>query len=183
VENFVDFAHFAWVHDGVLGRRDHPEVPEHEVRREGGELQFSIVLTEPADISKTETYGIDASDPVLEGERNYRLPMPFTVWLQARWPVNRVLILFMTCSPLGRKRCRSFTLIARNFSLDEDDERFIRFQEEIAEADRVISESQRPEELPIDLSAELHVRGVDRVSLEYRKWLMELMREHGPRLV
>jgi methylxanthine N1-demethylase len=174
VENFVDFAHFAWVHDGVLGRRDRPEVPEHEVRREGPELTFSIVLTEPTDIDKTETYGIDASDPELQGERNYRLPMPFTVWLQARWPINKVLVLFMVCAPLARKQCRSYTFIARNFSQDEDDEKFIHFQQEIAEADRVISESQRPEELPIDLSAELHVRGVDRVSLEYRKWLAEL---------
>ena len=181
VENFVDFAHFAWVHDGVLGRRDHPEVPEHEVRREGAELRFSIVLTEPTDISKTETYGIDASDPILEGERNYRLPMPFTVWLQARWPVDRCLVLFMVASPIGRKRCRSFTFIARNFSKDQDDSKFIEFQVEIAEQDRVISESQRPEELPIDLSAELHVRGVDRVSLEYRKWLAEL-KELAPRV-
>jgi phenylpropionate dioxygenase-like ring-hydroxylating dioxygenase large terminal subunit len=180
VENFVDFAHFAWVHDGVLGRRDRPEVPEHEVRREGPELRFSIVLTEPTDISKTEAYGIDASDPILEGERNYRLPMPFTVWLQARWPVDRCLVLFMVASPIGRKQCRSFTFIARNFSTDEDDQKFIEFQQEIAEADRVISESQRPEELPIDLSAELHIRGVDRVSLEYRKWLAEL-KELAPR--
>jgi len=26
----------------------------------------------------------------------------------------------------------------------------------------------------MDLSAELHVRGVDKISLEYRKWLVEL---------
>jgi phenylpropionate dioxygenase-like ring-hydroxylating dioxygenase large terminal subunit len=174
-ENFVDFAHFAWVHDGVLGRRDHPEVPEHDVRRDAAELRFSIVLDEPTDISKTETYGIDASDPVLQGERNYRLPMPFTVWLQAKWPVDRILVLFMTCAPVSRKRCRTFTFVARNFSLDVPDETFTRFQEEIAEADRVISESQRPEELPVDLSAELHIKGVDRVSIEYRKWLVELM--------
>ncbi len=180
VENFVDFAHFAWVHDGVLGRRDRPEVPEHDVWREGPELRFSIVLTEPTDIAKTEAYGIDASDPSLEGERNYRLPMPFTVWLQARWPIDKLFVLFMVCSPIGRKRCRSFTYIARNFSKDEDDQKFIRFQEEIAEADRVISESQRPEELPVDLSAELHIRGVDRVSLEYRKWLVEIMEQVGP---
>ena len=141
---------------------------------------FSIVFTESSDISKTEAYGIDASDPTVQGERNYRLPLLFTVWLEARWPIDRVLVLFMSCSPLSRKRSRDFTHIARNFSLGrEHDERFITFQQEIAEADRVISESQRPEELPTDLSAELHVRGVDRVSIEYRKWLVELMEEYG----
>src|SRR5438552_474753 len=29
VENFVDFAHFAWVHDGVLGSHESPEVADH----------------------------------------------------------------------------------------------------------------------------------------------------------
>ena len=31
LENYVDFGHFAWVHDGFLGSRDHPEVTDHEV--------------------------------------------------------------------------------------------------------------------------------------------------------
>ena len=35
-------------------------------------------------------------------------------------------------------------------------------------------ESQRPEELPIDLSHELHIKGVDRVSIDYRRWLGEI---------
>jgi hypothetical protein len=29
--------------------------------------------------------------------------------------------------------------------------------------------------LPVDLSAELHIRGIDAISLEYRRWLVELM--------
>jgi Vanillate O-demethylase oxygenase C-terminal domain len=57
VENFVDFAHFAWVHDGVLGGRDRPEVREHEGSRDGPGLKFSIVLTDPTDIDETETDG------------------------------------------------------------------------------------------------------------------------------
>ena len=35
-------------------------------------------------------------------------------------------------------------------------------------------ESQRPEELPVDLSAELQIAGVDRVAIEYRRWLREI---------
>jgi vanillate O-demethylase monooxygenase subunit len=42
------------------------------------------------------------------------------------------------------------------------------------EQDRVVVESQRPEELPIDLSEELHIKGVDQASIEYRRWLLEL---------
>ena len=38
----------------------------------------------------------------------------------------------------------------------------------------MVVESQRPEELPIDLSEELHIKGVDRVSIDYRRWLGEI---------
>jgi vanillate O-demethylase monooxygenase subunit len=85
-------------------------------------------------------------------------------------------VLFMACSPVSQKRCRSFTFNARNFAREEDDDRFITFQQEIAEADRVISESQTPEELPFDMTAELYIRGVDRLSVEYRRWLFEVAR-------
>ena len=35
-------------------------------------------------------------------------------------------------------------------------------------------ESQRPAEIPVDLTAELHVRSADKMSIEYRRWLSEL---------
>ncbi len=75
--------------------------------------------------------------------------------------------------------------MARNYDFDEDEdedeEKYIQFQLEIAEQDRVVTESQKPEELPVDLSAELHIPGVDKVSLEYRRWLVELLhREPEP---
>ncbi|HWC69031.1 MAG TPA: aromatic ring-hydroxylating dioxygenase subunit alpha [Acidimicrobiales bacterium] len=173
-ENFVDFAHFAWVHDGVLASRDQPEVPEHEVWRDGAELRTTITVDEPASTDKTQTLGLDSADDSVPGRRNYRVALPFTVWLQQHLPGGNTFVLFMACSPVGMKHCRSFTFNARNFALDEDDERFVTFQQEIAEADRVISESQTPEELPADMTAELFIRGVDRLSVEYRRWLFEL---------
>jgi vanillate O-demethylase monooxygenase subunit len=53
----------------------------------------------------------------------------------------------------------------------------LEFNELVIGQDKPIVQSQRPQELPFDLSAELHVRGVDRVSLEYRRWLAEVARE------
>jgi phenylpropionate dioxygenase-like ring-hydroxylating dioxygenase large terminal subunit len=43
----------------------------------------------------------------------------------------------------------------------------------IFEEDRAIVESQRPELLPLDLQAELHLRS-DRVAITYRTWLRQL---------
>ena len=52
VENFVDLAHFAWVHDGSLGRRDEPVPPMPSVARQGGELRFSF---DPPEMEVDET--------------------------------------------------------------------------------------------------------------------------------
>ena len=117
-----------------------------------------------------------APTPRCPGGGTTACALPFTVWLQQQLPGGNTFVLFMACSPISQKQCRSFTFNARNFALDEDDERFIRFQQEIAEADRVISESQTPEELPFDMTAELYIRGVDRLSIEYRRWLFEVAR-------
>jgi vanillate O-demethylase monooxygenase subunit len=53
----------------------------------------------------------------------------------------------------------------------------------IVSQDRPIVESQRPEELPVDLTEELHIKSVDRVSVEYRRWLDELGRDLSPDLL
>lgn len=48
------------------------------------------------------------------------------------------------------------------------------FQALILDQDRPIAESQRPEELPVDLSQELHIAGPNRASIAYRRRLAEL---------
>ena len=69
-------------------------------------------------------------------------------------------------------------LDARDYELDPArDQGFVDFQQLILEQDRVVVESQRPAELPIDLSEELHIKGVDRVSIVYRRWLGEIAAE------
>jgi len=40
--------------------------------------------------------------------------------------------------------------------------------------DRVIVERQRPEELPLDLSEELHLKGPDAGTLQYRRMLAQI---------
>ena len=46
------------------------------------------------------------------------------------------------------------------------------------EQDRVVVESA-PGGAPIDLSEELHIEGVDRVSIDYRRWLGEIAKANG----
>ncbi len=48
------------------------------------------------------------------------------------------------------------------------------FSNLVTEQDRVIVERQRPEELPLDLSEELHLKGPDAVAVEYRRMMREI---------
>jgi phenylpropionate dioxygenase-like ring-hydroxylating dioxygenase large terminal subunit len=174
LENFVDFAHFAWVHEGVLGSRENPEVPDHDVWREGHCLRFSARVLEPSDGVTKKRLGVQ--DDMLSVDNDYRLFMPLTIYLDRRFPGDNHYVLFMSASPVRRKLTRSFWFIARNYAFDEDDQEFLDFENLILEQDRPVVESQRPEELPVDLSAELHIKGIDQVSIKYRRWLVEIAR-------
>ncbi len=172
VENFVDFSHFAWVHEGILGDRAKPEIPDHDVVRTDATLWFRLGIEEPANDLKGDTGAVER---IQREPSHYTLSMPFTVRLDQPLEDGRHFVLFVASCPLSAKETRNFTWNARNYDLDPArDQGFIDFQQVILEQDRVVVESQRPEELPIDLSEELHIKGVDRVSIDYRRWLGEI---------
>ena len=177
IENYVDFAHFAWVHDGILGDRNHPEVPDHEIWREGFELRLKVAMAEPPDNMKNENLTGDARNMI--ANKSYRMFLPYTIWLQHNLNQKNNFVLFMTASPISPKKTRTFTFNARNYDFHRDDQEYIDFQNLILADDKPVVESQRPEELPVDLSAELHIKGVDKVSIEYRRWLIEIANSLG----
>jgi methylxanthine N1-demethylase len=177
VENFVDFSHFAWVHEGILGDRSKPEIPDHDVFRTESTLWFRLGIEEPANDLKGDT---DAVERIQREASHYTVTMPFTVRLDQPLEDGRHFVLFVASCPLSAKETRNFTWNARNYDLDPArDQGFVEFQQVILEQDRVVVESQRPEELPIDLSEELHIKGVDRVSIDYRRWLGEIANAAG----
>jgi vanillate O-demethylase monooxygenase subunit len=177
VENYCDFAHFAWVHDGILGDHNSPEVPDHEVWREGAELRMTIAMQEPTSNPRNEA--LEAGSEGVYTHKEYRMYIPNAIWLRHRMSEKEQYVLFMTVCPMGPKRTRTFTYLTRNYDFDSPDQKYVDYNTLIIEQDKPVVESQRPEELPVDLSAELHIRGVDRVSVEYRKWLIEIARNNG----
>ena len=182
IENYVDVSHFAWVHDGVLGDHNRPEVNEYAVARYGGEIRYVYEgQEESTDIGKNE--GLADADDSFVSELRYRIFMPGTVLIQQPLPNDHSYALFFGTCPIGPKRTRNFTFLARDYDLDDPeagDERMLEYNELVVNQDRPVVIAQRPEELPFDLTEELHVRGVDRVSIEYRKWLIQLTNQFVP---
>ncbi len=184
IENFVDFSHFPWVHPGVLGDRSKPLSPEHEVRDDGTTISFDVALEEPQASVKGD---VRPGEKVQRDPTTYTLHLPLSVTLDQRLPPSAErpngnhFVLFLACAPLSAKRCRSFTWNARTYRLDPSaDAELAAFQAVILDQDRPIAESQRPEELPVDLSQELHIAGPDKASIAYRRRLAELAAGVGP---
>ena len=172
VENFVDFSHFPWVHPEILGDRSKPLAPEHEIRDDGTTISFDIALEEPQASVKGD---VAPGEKVQRDPTTYTLHLPLSVTLDQRLPGGNHFVLFLACAPLTARTCRSFTWNARTYSVEpEKDAEMAAFQALILDQDRPIAESQRPEELPVDLSQELHIAGPDKASIAYRRRLAEL---------
>lgn len=176
VENFTDLGHFAIVHDGWLGDVNHPEPPKHEVWRENNSVRVKTL--EPKREPGRAKYGIEPepdSDGLVDTWQNWWIYMPLTVTFNQTAPGNRDYVMFFHPTPIGPKTIRNFTIAARNFGNRETAaEEIISFTQTIYSQDIDLVESQRPEDLPEDLSAEMHLGGVDTPQIEYRKWLLEL---------
>ena len=139
VENFVDFSHFAWVHEGILGDRSRPEIPDHDVVRTDHTLWFRLGIEEPATDLKGDAGRRDGSSAT---PSHYTITMPFTVRLDQPLPDDRHFVLFVASCPLSAKETRNFTWNARNYDLDPArDQGFVEFQQVILEQDRVVVES------------------------------------------
>jgi hypothetical protein len=66
----------------------------------------------------------------------------------------------------------AWTYVAKDYE-NIPDEETQQFEDMITLQDMPIVDSQRPEHLPLDLQAELHL-SFDRTAIAYRKWLGEL---------
>ena len=162
VENFVDLAHFPWVHDTTLGRRDEPVPPIPVIERADGEMRFQYDPPE-----------MPVAREALFGHSRYRMPMPCTVDIEFYLDSGARRRLWMTASPLDARSCRAFWFIARDDDLDGDDAPHLEFQQVVLDEDAPVVCNQDPPEIVLEPGAELSVR-TDRVSIEYRRWLREL---------
>jgi vanillate O-demethylase monooxygenase subunit len=89
------------------------------------------------------------------------------------FPDEGRLWILNAASPISARKTRLFCPLARNFGKDGALEDVYAFNRQIFNEDRVIVESQKPEDLPLDLQMEAHIPA-DRSSITYRKILKEM---------
>jgi len=167
VENFTDFGHFPWVHPGLLGDPERPEVPDCKVTTKDAVLHYSIVRPEAAN---SHDFPIFANENVVKPERRsvYQLHLPYTIVLRLGWGGEKGMVYFFASQPKSQNTCRGFCIIGRNYDHDEPDTVLQDFEQVIFNQDKRIVESQRPRQVPFDFSEELHLK-FDTVAMNYRR--------------
>ena len=163
IENFLDVTHFPFVHQGLLGDPEHADITD-----------YSIETTADGVVAKDISVWQPDPDGTGKGARvsyTYTVVRPLTAYFVKSSGGPRFAMYF-TVTPVAERRSIAWTYVAMDYG-DLSDEQVRTFEDEITYQDIPIVESQRPELLPLDLQAELHLRS-DRTAIAYRKWLKEL---------
>jgi phenylpropionate dioxygenase-like ring-hydroxylating dioxygenase large terminal subunit len=168
VENFLDMAHFPFVHTDILGAEPHTEVTQYttEIRRDVDEVWATNCQFFQPQAALSATGGIMT-------QYMYRVANPFATILYKTCPnaANRWDVICLFVQPLDPDRCRAHPIM---FLIDDTSALtdLIHFQQLIFLQDRIILENQRPALLPLEPRAEIPTRA-DATSIAYRRWLKE----------
>jgi phenylpropionate dioxygenase-like ring-hydroxylating dioxygenase large terminal subunit len=166
MENALDITHFPWVHEGILGDPDHPEVEEFEVRRTEAGLEYEFDWTPPS-----AHYAAAA-----KVHYRYKLFFPFTIYLQV-YDVDRagdeLTAIWMPVFPISETESMVSVYWARNHSFDKPDSDWDEMTKIVWGDDQAVVEQQHPEMLPVDLSEEIHLRVGDAPGIAFRQFLRE----------
>lgn len=164
VENFLDVAHFPFVHEGILGDAAHPEIEDYEA-----EITDEGVMARNVRVYQPDPYGTGQGDTVTY---TYRSTRPLSAYfVKQSSDLGFSILLFIT--PHDRAESTAYMWMAMNYGYDTPEADLVAYQDKIFSQDAPILQSQRPELLPLDLQAELHLKS-DRTAIAYRKWLKEL---------
>lgn len=164
VENFLDVAHFPFVHGGYLGVKSRPEISDYEA-----EISDDGVIARNVRVFQPNGYG---DGQPAEVAYTYKALRPLTAYLRKDSP-TQTLSIIMFVTPHDLVDSSAFMIMAENYMNGSPAQDLVTFQDTIFGQDAPILRSQRPELLPLDLQAELHLKS-DRTAIAYRKWLAQL---------
>ncbi len=174
-DNFLDVAHFPFVHAGTFGADEASEVPHLRVDREG----WTFTASYEHRFAHREDPGVAAGlRPLVQTRRlTYRLVAPFHLTLRIDFVESggsNVIGFFI--QPETEESCRLFTTLWRD-DLDGDEDRMreaVEFELAVLREDLRVQEAYHELVLPLEPKDEVHTRA-DRSTLELRRVLAELV--------
>ena len=174
-DNFLDIAHFPFVHGGTFGTDEATEVAPLAVARD--DWSFTVAYEHP--FAHREDPGVAAGlRPLVQTRRlTYWLNAPFHLRLRIDFvDAGGSNVIGFFIQPETDETCRLFTTLWRD-DLDGDEARMaeaVAFELEVLQEDLRIQEAYHALALPLRPTAEVHTRA-DRATLELRRVLGDLV--------
>jgi phenylpropionate dioxygenase-like ring-hydroxylating dioxygenase large terminal subunit len=174
VENFLDMAHFGFVHEGYLGARDTTAQADYTVERtthgiratgcRAWQPQSHVHASQGSEVS----YTYEVVSPYCA--QLVKVPDVRSVMKTGKAVEWRESIALWVRPTSPETSCVWFTMAVADFDTAELE--LQKFQDTIFMQDKPILESQSPARLPLDLRAELHTTA-DKASSAYRRYLQD----------
>lgn len=166
VENFLDIAHFPFVHTDILGAEPHTEVAPYEV-----EIRDTVDEVWATGVKYYQPQAAKSARESLVSEYTYRVPAPCAAILYKTCPPRPDMmdVIGLFVRPVDEELSVAYPWMA----LYDDStpvEEMIQFQQTIFIQDRSILENQIPRKLPLDPRMESPTMA-DKTSIAYRRWL------------
>ncbi len=173
IENFLDLAHFPFVHTGILGAE-----PDTAV------LDYQVNITRDNEVLATECRFVQPKAALnatgaAEVRYIYRVPRPCSAILYKTCPPqpDRFDVIALFVQPVSEVRCIAHQWISM-LDASSSEAALRQFQLTIFGQDKPILENHREKRLPLDPRAEMPVRA-DATSSLYRRWLAGLGLQYG----
>ncbi len=177
IENFLDMAHFAFVHEGLLGDRQKAQIRDYTVESFEHADYGSGIWAKHCFAWQPRSNAL--ADSGSDVEYTYRVVRPYTAILTkepaAQQGFREAISLHL--QPMTETSTRAWIILAMTNQASTDEE-MRSFQDTIFLQDLPIVENQQPLKLPLAPQAEVSV-ACDRMSLAYRKYLRELGVQYG----
>ncbi|HBQ2314530.1 TPA: aromatic ring-hydroxylating dioxygenase subunit alpha [Klebsiella pneumoniae] len=168
VENFLDMAHFPFVHTDILGAEPLTEVAAYDVEIDDNADEILAV-----NCRFPQPKGSAAASEPVDMQYVYRIARPFIAILYKTCVIdpNRLDVLGLFVQPVDEESCIAHTIMCYLDDINTD-KQLRDFQQRIFGQDIMILVNQVPKSLPLDPKHESPVRA-DALSSAYRRWIKE----------
>ncbi|HSN03117.1 MAG TPA: aromatic ring-hydroxylating dioxygenase subunit alpha [Acidimicrobiales bacterium] len=174
-DNFLDMAHFPFIHKGTFGADEAREVPNYSVTRDG----YPFEAAYEHDFAHREDPGVAAGlRPLVQRRRlTYRYVAPFHLELAIDFlDAGGTNVIGFFLSPIDDERVRIYSSLWRN-DLDGSIERMreaIDFEVAVIDEDLALQSRMEVLSMPLDITSEVHTRA-DKTTVELRRILADLV--------
>jgi vanillate O-demethylase monooxygenase subunit len=178
-DNFLDFAHFPYVHQATIGTDESALLHPYGVERDG--WTYRVVYEHP--VANRVDPGVAAGlRPLIQQRRmTYSYTAPFALALRLEYlEAQMVHVIGFFIQPQSDDSCRLYmTIWANNLGGDpRRHEELAVFEEQVLDEDIALQETFEDLSLPLDLTAEVHTRA-DKTTVELRRVLHDLVTAAG----